>query len=178
MNSTLNNPVTKRDHILGNSGATLTLLEYGDYQCSSCGESYLEVNHVIQELGKKIVFVFRNFPLTAIHPDAFNAALAAEAAALQNNYWAMYNLLFQNQEYLGGAALFSYARIIGLDMKRFGQDVQSQKLMSKIELEMEDGIDNGVSGTPSFFINGEKFDGDWENGGLVSYLKQLMKSEA
>ena len=174
MNRILKNPVSKRDHMLGIPGARLTLLEYGDYQCSSCGESYLVVNHIIEKLGKKIIFVFRNFPLTDIHPHAFNAALAAEAAALQNKFWEMYNLLFQNQAYLGGEELFSYARTLGLDMDRFRQDIQSQELTSKIEADMAGGIQNGVNGTPSFFINGEKFDGDWENDGLIRYLKGLL----
>ena len=174
MSTFLKNTVATRDHILGNKTALLELVEYGDYQCSSCGESYLAVKEVLRELGKNIVFIFRTFPLTEIHPNAFDAALAAEAAALQNKFWEMYNLLFQNQAYLGDEDLFSYARTIGLDMDRFGQDIQSQELTSKIEADMAGGIQNGVNGTPSFFINGEKFDGDWEDGRLIRYLKALL----
>lgn len=175
MKKGLKNEITKYDHISGDRTAALELLEYGDYQCPSCGDSYLAVNKAIQDLGKNIVFVFRNFPLTDIHPDAFDAAMAAEAAAQQNKFWEMYTQLFQNQASLNEPDLFSYARRIGLDMQRFGQDIQSQALASKIEGDIESGINSGVSGTPSFYINGKKFDGDWENGGLVSYLTELLK---
>jgi protein-disulfide isomerase len=174
MSTALKNGITKRDHMAGDKNAALELLEYGDYQCSSCGDSYLAINNAIRELGKNMVFVFRNFPLTDIHPDAFDAALAAEAASLQNKFWEMYDLLFQNQANLSGHALFSYARRIGLDIDRFEQDIKSQALTSKIEADIESGLRSGVSGTPSFYINGEKFDGDWESGELIHYLKSLL----
>ena len=174
MNSVLKNLITKRDHMKGTQAAPLVLLEYGDYQCSSCGDSYQAVNNAIQEIGEDIVFVFRNFPLTDIHPDAFDAALAAEAAALQNKFWEMYDLLFQNQEYLSGHELFSYASRIGLDMDRFGQDIHSQALTAKINADIESGLRSGVSGTPTFYVNGEKFDGDWTGDGLVQYLRELL----
>jgi len=174
MSTQLKNTVTKRDHILGIKTAPLELLEYGDYQCSSCGDSYLAVKEALRELGKNVVFIFRNFPLTEIHPDAFDAALAAEAAALQNKFWEMYDLLYQNQANLTGQELLAYAKEIGLDMGRFEQDVQSQALSSKIEADMEGGLSSGVSGTPTFYINGEKYEGDWEGDGLARYLKNLL----
>jgi protein-disulfide isomerase len=173
MSTTLKNAVNKRDHILGNKTAPLELLEYGDYQCSSCGGSYLVVKEVLRELGKNVVFIFRNFPLTEIHPNAFDAALAAEAAGLQNKFWEMYDLLYQNQAYLSEDVLFAYANEIGLDMDRFEQDIQSQALISKIEADMEGGLSSGVSGTPTFYINGEKYEGDWEGDELARYMKTL-----
>ena len=174
MSTQLKNTVTKRDHILGIKTAPLELLEYGDYQCSSCGDSYLAVKEALRELGKNVVFIFRNFPLTEIHPDAFDAALAAEAAALQNKFWEMYDLLYQNQANLSGNELFAYAKEIGLNMGHFEQDVQSQALSAKIEADMEGGLRSGVSGTPTFYINGEKYEGDWEGDGLTLYLKNLL----
>jgi len=174
MDKALKNVISKRDHMTGPKSATLKLLEYGDYECPSCGDSYVEVNNAIQELGKNLIFVFRNFPLKDIHPDAYNAALAAEAAALQNKFWEMYNLLFQNQTRLSEEDLFNYAGQNGLDMTRFRRDIQSQALASKIEADIERGLKSGVSGTPSFYINGEKFEGDWENGGLIQYLKRVL----
>jgi protein-disulfide isomerase len=173
MSIQLKNAVTKRDHILGIKTAPIELLEYGDFQCSSCGDSYWAVKNAIRALGDSVCFVFRNFPLTDIHPDAFDAALAAEAAALQNKFWEMYNLLFQNQSHLKGYELFGYAKEIGLDMEQFEQDIQSQKLISIIENEIEGGLKSGVSGTPAFYINGEKYEGDWENDELMRYLKRL-----
>lgn len=174
MSTQLKNPITKRDHVLGNKTALLELVEYGDFQCSSCGDSYLTVKEVLRELGKNVVFVFRNFPLTEIHPDAFDAALAAEAAALQNKFWEMYDLLYQHQANLSGHQLFAYANEIGLDMGRFEQDIQSQALTSKIEADIESGLKSGVSGTPTFYINGEKYEGDWAGDGLIQYLKELL----
>lgn len=175
MSTQFKNIITKRDHILGSKTAPLALLEYGDYQCSSCGDSYLVVKEALRELGKNLVFIFRNFPLTDIHPDAFDAALAAEAAALQNKFWEMYDLLFQNQARLSGDKLFAYAKELGLDMDRFEQDVQSHALTSKIEADIDSGLSIGVSGTPSFYINGEKYEGDWKNGELIQYLNRMLK---
>ena len=174
MSTLLTNPITKLDHILGIKTAPLELLEYGDFECSSCGDSYLTVKEVLRELGKNIVFIFRNFPLTEIHPDAFDAALASEAAAMQNKFWEMYDMLYKNQANLKGYQLFAYANEIGLDMGRFEQDIQSQALTSKIEADIASGLSAGVSGTPTFYINGEKFDGDWEDEGLIQYLKGLL----
>jgi len=170
----LKNAVNQREHIQGIRTAKIELVEYGDYQCPSCGDSYLVVKEVLLELGNNVVFIFRNFPLTEIHPDAFDAALAAEAAALQNKFWEMYDLLFQNQAFLSENDLFSYAGRLGLDLERFRQDVQSPALAAKIEADINSGLKSGVGGTPSFYINGEKFDGDWENNGLVEYLKGLV----
>jgi protein-disulfide isomerase len=173
MSIQLKNEFAKRDHIIGTKTAPIQLLEYGDYQCSSCGESYWVVKKAIQELGDSMCFVFRNFPLTDIHPDAFDAALAAEAAALQNKFWEMYDLLYQNQTHLKGYELFGYAKEIGLDMERFEQDIQSTELTSKIESELEGGLKSGVNGTPAFFINGEKYEGDLKNDELMRYLKRV-----
>jgi protein-disulfide isomerase len=166
--------IAHADHILGTKTATLELLEYGDFQCSSCGDSYLVVRKILRELKDSLVFVYRNFPLTEIHPDAFNAALAAEAAALQNKFWEMYNILFQHQANLGVEALFYYARQIGLDMNRFEQDIQSEALASKVNADVELGLQSGVSGTPSFYINGEQFDQDGSGNGLIGYLEELL----
>ena len=170
----LKNPVSQHDHTQGTKTATLQLVEYGDYQCPSCGDAYLVLKDVIRELGNNVVFIFRNFPLTDIHPEAFEAALAAEAAALQSKFWEMYDLLFQNQAYLSENDLFAYAERIGLDQERFRQDIQSQALTSKIEANIKSGLKCGVSGTPTFFINGEKYEGDWQGDGLIQFLKGLL----
>jgi protein-disulfide isomerase len=133
MSIQLKSAITKRDHILGIKTARVVLLEYGDYQCSSCGESYWAVKKAIQELGNSICFAFRNFLITDIHPDAFDSARTAETVALQNKFWELYDLLCQNQTHLRGYKLFGYAKEIGSDMDRFVQDIQSQKLISIIE---------------------------------------------
>jgi len=178
MNKQLKNPVTKWDHIIGTKTALLQLLEYGDYQCPSCSESHLVIKEILKQMGENVAFVFRNFPLTDIHLDAFDAALAAEAAALQNKFWEMHDLLYQNQANLRGHELFYYARQIGLDMNRFEQDIQRQALFSKIEADMEGGLKSGVTGTPTFYINGEKYEREWESNGLADTLKTLLEGKS
>ncbi len=174
MRAELKNAVTKPDHILGIKSLPIELLEYGDYQCPSCGDSFMVVNKILRELANRVVFVFRNFPLTDRHPDAFDASLAAEAAGLQNKFWEMYDLLFQHQAQLSVYQLFTYAKEIGLNMERFKKDIQSPALASKIEADIESGLKSGVNGTPTFYINGEKYEGDWQGDGLLQHMKSLL----
>lgn len=173
MSALLKNPVTVNDHSLGTAAASLELLEYGDYQCPSCGEAYYVLKNVREQLGDQVQFIFRNFPLSE-HPDAFGAAMAAEAAALQHRFWSMYDLLYINQLYLGPNDLLVYAEKIGLDIDRFRIDIRSEVLASKIEADFEGGERSGVTGTPNFYVNGQKYDGDWEGDGLIQYLKGLL----
>ena len=174
MNMQLKNAVTGKDHIQGIKTAPLELVEYGDYQCPSCGESYLTLKNVQQQLGENLKFIFRNFPL-AEHPDAFGAAMAAEAAALQNKFWEMHDLLYDNQLYLGRDYLLGYAENIGLNIDQFGEDLQSDALVAKIEADFQGGEQSGVTGTPNFYINGKKYEGDWEGDGLIQYLERLLQ---
>jgi protein-disulfide isomerase len=173
MNRQLTKAVTHKDHIKGLDTAALELVEYGDYQCPSCGESYLVIKKAQQVLGKNLKFVFRNFPL-AEHPDAFPAAMAAEAAALQGQFWEMYDLLYRNQLYLSYDDLLAYADQLGLDRNKFETDLQNEALASKIGADAEGGESSGVTGTPNFYINGKKYEGDWEDDALVHYLKRLL----
>jgi protein-disulfide isomerase len=173
MQTQLKNPVTVKDHVQGMATARLELVEYGDYQCPSCGESYLILKGVQQQLGKNLKFVFRNFPL-AEHPDAFGAAMAAEAAGLQHKFWEMYDLLYNHQYYLSYDDLLGYAHQLGLDISSFEKDCQSEVLAAKIEAYLEGGERSGVTGTPNFYINGIKYDGDWEGDGLINHLQRLL----
>ena len=155
MNEQLKNPVTGKDHSQGPATAPLELVEYGDYQCPSCGESYLILKDVQQQMGNQLRFVFRNFPLEE-HPDAFDAAMAAEAAALQHKFWEMHDLLYSNQLYLGSDYLLSYAEQIGLDMQQFEKDLRSEALATKFRADVDGGERSGVTGTTNFYINGVK----------------------
>jgi protein-disulfide isomerase len=129
---------------------------------------------VQRSLGADLKFVFRNFPLSEAHPDAFNAAVAAEAAGLQNKFWEMHDIIFANQEALDSESLFLYARSIGLDLERFKNDIQKNTLKAKVEQDFESGVRSGVNGTPSFFINGKKYNGDWEEDVFIKYLKSQL----
>ena len=117
--SELTSPVSARDHAQGTENAPLTLVEYGDYQCPYCGAAYPVVKQVQKALGKKLRFVFRNFPLTQMHPYALVAAEAAEAAALQGKFWEMHDLLFERQQLLEPEALALWAQELGLDLEQF-----------------------------------------------------------
>jgi protein-disulfide isomerase len=164
-------PVSKKDHIQGDSHATLTLVEYGDYQCEHCGHAYPIIKQVQQELGDQLRFAYRNFPLFEAHPDAFQAAVAAEAAGLQHRFWEMHDIIFENQYALLWNNLSIYAQNIGLDMQRFEEDIQKDTIAERIESDFESGVRSGVNGTPSFFINGEKYEGSWEAVDLIEYLR-------
>ena len=177
MNSRLKYPVNANDHIKGNKEATLELVEYGDFQCSHCGEAYKIVKKIQKKMGDDLKFVFRNFPLAESHPYAYPAAQAAEAAAIQNKYWQMHDLLYEHQQQLEDTNLLGYAKTIGLDIAKFKTDYQSASTLAKIEQDFESGVISGVNGTPSFFINGMKYQGDWRNEEeFIHYLKSALVS--
>ena len=149
-------PVNQNDHIQGSENAPIELVEYGDYQCPYCGEAYPEIKALQKKMGKNLKFVFRNFPLTQMHENAKNAALAAEAAGAQGKFWEMHNMLYENQNSLKEENLVSYAEKIGLDVDRFKNDLQNKTFISKVEGDFEGGMKSGVNSTPSFYVNGEK----------------------
>ena len=172
--SNLKPAVNSNDHIQGTATAFLELVEYGDYQCPHCGHAYPIIKKVQRQLGADLKFIFRNFPLSEIHPDAFNAAVAAEAAGLQNKFWEMHDIIFENQRALDIESLFAYAAKIGLDLKLFKEDIQKTGISSKVEQDFESGIRSGVNGTPSFFIGGKKYNESWEANELIQYLKSQL----
>lgn len=169
--------VSSADHIQGLSDAPLEMVEYGDYQCPHCGHAYPIIKKVQEELGDKLKFVFRNFPLSEVHPNAFAAAVAAEAAALQNKFWEMHDILFENQRALDEVSLFGYAKKIGLDLQKFKDDIQDQELSGKVDNDFESGVRSGVNGTPSFFIKGKKYNGNWETEPFIKYLKSQLPED-
>ena len=156
--TTLRYPVTESDHLQGNRSAAVTLLEYGDYECPFCGKAYLTVKKIQEEFGDKINFVFRNFALTKIHPHAFLAAVSTEAAAKQNAFWEMHDLVFEHQSKLSRDLIVSLAEQLNLDKEQFLSDIEDETLKEKVENDFMTGIRSGVNATPSFFINGEKLE--------------------
>jgi protein-disulfide isomerase len=149
----------------------VTLVEYGDYQCSYCGEAYPILKDVQARMGKSLRFVFRNFPITSIHPQAFIAAEAAEAAGAQGKFWPMHDKLYEHQHDLTPEGLVTYAEQLGLDMDRFIREVNDQTHAKRIKADFQGGVMSGVNGTPSLFINGERYDGPRDVGSLVAALK-------
>ena len=154
----LRQPISEGDHIQGNPDAPVELVEYGDYQCPHCGRAYPVIKDLQKELGSSLKFIFRNFPLTKIHPQAKSAAVAAEAAAFQGKYWEMHDILFENQKRLTPQAILEYAATLELNMQQFEQDVLSPELEEKVDAQFYSGMRSGVNATPTFFINGEKYE--------------------
>jgi protein-disulfide isomerase len=155
-------PVSERDHIRGPSNAPVTLVEYGDYECPYCGQAYAIVKQLQQELGDQVRFVFRNFPLPEIHPHAEHAAEAAEAAADQGKFWNMHDHLFEHQSALDFEHLADYARILSLNEEEFEQDLEDHAESRRVRDDVRGGLESGVEGTPTFFINGVRYDGSYD----------------
>lgn len=179
MSSRLKPPVSDQDHFEGIVHAPIELLEYGDYECPHCGRAYPIIKAIQKKMVKKLKFVFRNFPLAEIHPHAVAAAIASEAAARQNKFWPMHDILFENQRDLSGQAILHYALSIGLDKTRFMEDLHQPELRQRVEADFESGIRSGVNGTPTFFINGVRYNESWEPAELLlDFLnKVLMKAD-
>jgi protein-disulfide isomerase len=156
-------PVSEdRDHIGGSRIAPVTLVEYGDYECPYCGQAYYVVKDLEQRAGNLIKFVFRNFPLTTVHPHAERAAEAAEAAGAQGKFWEMHDLLYENQQALEDEDLVKYAAWAGLDINRFVRDLREGRYLNRIREDFLSGTRSGANGTPTFFINGFRHDGSWD----------------
>jgi formate-nitrite transporter family protein len=156
---TLTPPVGERDHVTGPATAPVTLVEYGDFECPSCRKAWPMVKTLQQRLGDKLRFVFRNFPLTKLHPNAQRAAEAAEAAAAQGAFWQMHDRLFERQFALEDDNLIEYASELGLDADRVRAALEGGTYRARVKEDVLSGLESGVSGTPTFFINGERYDG-------------------
>jgi protein-disulfide isomerase len=157
-----------RDHVQGDPKAILTLVEYGDYQCPFCGAAYPEVKKVQKELGPKLRFVFRNFPLTNVHGFAMVAAETAEAAGAQGKFWEMHDFLYEHQRTLGDhSVVLGYAKKIGLDTQKFERDISQHVYEKRVKDDFMGGIRSGVNGTPTFYVNGVRHDGPAEADAII-----------
>ena len=172
--STLTQPVSVDDHAEGPPDAPLTLVEYGDYQCPYCGAAYPVVKRLQKTLGKKLRFVFRNFPLTQVHPHALIAAQAAEAAALQGKFWEMHDLLFEEQHLLKPEIIPLWAERTGFNLEQFGNDIEQEVVEKRIKEDRQSGIRSGVNGTPTFYINGTRYDGPPDYASLMAALESEL----
>jgi protein-disulfide isomerase len=167
--------VTKADHIAGGATAVVTLIEYGDYQCPFCGQAYPIVQAIQRQLGPRLRFVFRNFPLTNAHPFAEAAAEAAEAAAVQGKFWEMHDFLYENQANLGLQLLAEAASRLSLDGPLFLGDLKARKYKERVRRDFMGGVRSGVNGTPGFFVNDARFEGSWASDELADTLATLAQ---
>ena len=164
--------IAERDHIQGPIDAPSALIEYGDYECSFCGEVYPIIKAIQDRLGDNLCFAFRNFPLANMHPHAEHAAEVAEAAAVQGKFWEMHDMLYENQGALDDEHLAEYATALGLDARGLIAEVQAGSHTARVREDFKSGVRGGVNGTPSFFINGVRYDGAHDLDALLAAVTQ------
>lgn len=166
-------PINERDHLRGSPDAPVVLVEYGDFECPHCGAAYGVVKKLEKDLPDTLAVVFRQFPLVNVHPNAQLAAEAAEAAGAQGRFWKMHDMLFEHQDALAPADLMKYAAALHLDRKRFASDLSGHVFLSKIQDDMKGGLQSGVQGTPTFFINGVLHRGGYDEASLLASIMQV-----
>jgi protein-disulfide isomerase len=154
-------PVGPEDHVAGAAKAAITLVEYGDYECPYCGEAYPIVQELQRSFGESLRLVFRNLPLANVHPHAEQAAEAAEAVALQKRFWQMHDLLYEHQDDLADRSLLRYAEAAGADVAEVAEVLASRATRDRVQGDLAGGIRSGANGTPTFFVNGRRYDGSW-----------------
>lgn len=160
-----NEGVVLSEHIKGNPDAAVTLTEYSDFQCPACGQFYPIVKSVIEQYGDQLKFEYKHFPLLSIHPYAMPAAKAAEAAGVQGKFFEMHDKLFENQNAWSKSPapqvfFIQYAQELGLDVDLFKQHMRASLIEEKVESQFKEAQGKGLTGTPSFFLNGEPLEFD------------------
>jgi protein-disulfide isomerase len=163
-------PIRPFDHVQGPEDAPYTLVEYGDYECPDCGRLYLIVRDLQRDIGSRLRIVFRQYPLSGVHPHAQQAAEAAEAAGAQGKFWEMHALLFERQQALRTNDLIRYAEELGLDVERFRRELKNETHRERVRSDFLAGVENGVYGTPGLFLNGVRHAGEWDKESLRSHL--------
>lgn len=148
-------PVSAGDHSRGPDNAPVTVVEYGDFQCPNCKQAAPAVKLLLARFDGKVRFVWRHFPLEGPHPNALQAAEAAESAGAQQKFWETHDLLFDNQLHLEPDDLRDYAESLGLDMRRFDIEMQDHAHLAIVREHLGNGERSGVRSTPGFFINGK-----------------------
>ena len=154
--------VSATDWVKGNPEATITIVEYSDFQCPACALYYPIVERLINESSTTIRFVYRHFPLTQ-HANAIPAAQSAEAAGKQGKFWEMYSMIFDTQDEWTDSKdvkkiFANYAVKLGLDIEKYNTDIVSKEIMDKINSDMKSGVKAGINSTPTFYVNGEKIE--------------------
>jgi protein-disulfide isomerase len=164
-------PIRPVDHAHGVDDAPYTLAEYGDYECPDCGRLYVILRDLQRDIASRLRVVFRHYPLSGIHHHAQQAAEAAEAAGAQGKFWEMHNLLFERQGALHTKDLIHYAGELNLDVERFRNELKNQTYSDKVRTDFIAGVQNGVYHTPGLFLNGIRYDDQWDSESLRNLLK-------
>jgi protein-disulfide isomerase len=159
------------DHIRGPASASLTLIEYGDYECPDCGTVFRTLQKLHDELDSRFRLVFRHYPYSGIHKHADLAAEAAEAAGAQGHFWRMHDMLFENQSALQLKDLLSYASKLELDIDRFQHELKQHVHSDRVRQNFIRGVKDGVRGTPGLFLNGVRHHGALDE----QQLRQILQ---
>jgi Na+:H+ antiporter, NhaA family len=170
----LNAQISERDHAWGLETAPVVLVEYGDYECPYCFQSHQVIQELKKQLGGRFRYVFRHLPQTRIHPHAELAAQAVEAAAAQNKFWEMHHYLFEHQDRLDENALLEYAGDLGLDVEQFRQELNEGVYQTRLAEDVAGAEQSGARGTPTFFINGKRYDGPWDLEALKAEIERPL----
>lgn len=179
MATVLKTPISPDDHIQGDRKAPVTMVEYGDYECPYCGDAYYIIRAVQERFGRQLCFVFRNFPLTEIHPNAQSAAETAEFAGANGRFWEMHDALYENQDRLGLPLYVKWAVELGLAEDELRRSLAKHEFLTKVRADFMGGVRSGVNGTPTFFINQIRHDGPYDYESLVSAIEiRLMQAKA
>lgn len=157
-------------------GAPVVIVEYSDFQCPYCKEAIPTVKRVKAAYGDKVVIVYKHFPLASIHPFAVRAAEASECAGDQGKFWQYHDMLFENQGDFEDEGLISYAKDIGLDVEMFKGCLASGSKKTVIQQDMQEGLDAGLQGTPTFFINGRRLEGNQPFSAFQSMIDEELNA--
>lgn len=161
------------DHFQGSPLAPIELIQYGDFQCAYCADVYPVIKWLLDSFGNRLKFVYRHYPIPTRHPLALQAAVAAEAAALQGKFWHMHDIIYENQKYLTRTSFSRFAREIDLDIRAFDDCRQHQRLFRKVISDFEGGVKSGVDASPTFFVNGVRHEGFDDFDSLYSALENV-----
>ncbi len=170
----LTEPVSNEDHIEGEKNAPITLVEYGDYECPYCGQAYPIIKEIQKYYGPKLRFVFRNFPLTEVHPLAMPAAQTAEYAGTEGQFWKMHDLIYENQSNLSTELLFALAESLNLSPVKLKEALANQTFDPKIQRDFISGVKSGVNGTPTIYINDARYSGPIEFQDFVLAIDEMI----
>ncbi len=166
-------PVNQEDHKLGPISASVHLVEYGNFGCLRCGAAYSVIKRIKQWLGEHLCFVFRHFPLSSEHSRAWQAAEMAEAAGAQGRFWQMHDYLFEHQQQEGNDLLTLVdAAGFGLDASRFERDVVLHHYLQYVQEDFKSGVKSGIRQTPTFFLNGVRHEGSWQEAELMEVIEE------
>lgn len=171
-------PVTSLDHIHGSENASVTIVEYGDYECPHCAAAQAIVARIIAQAGENVRLVYRHFPLVEVHPLATTAAEAAEFAGSQGAFWPMHQSIFANQQRLSASLLVALAAQLKLSPVALRDAIASRIFAPKVQADFLGGVRSGVNGTPTFFVNGIRHDSPYGFADLPSAINQAVMSTA